>query len=91
VTQATQSFQHITRDAEIAETMMMGLRLVDEGISEMKFLNRFGVELEIYFHKPIQHLVGIGLLDWIGKPPERTLRLTQKGKLLGNQVFMEFI
>jgi oxygen-independent coproporphyrinogen-3 oxidase len=91
LTQATQSFQQITQEAEIAETMMMGLRLVDEGIPEMKFLRRFGVKLETYFHKPIQRLVGIGLLEWKGIEPDRTLRLTQKGKLLGNQVFMEFI
>ncbi len=91
VTQATQSFQQITREAEMGETMMMGLRLVDEGINESNFHRRFGVSLEMCYQKPIQQLIGIGLLEWFGTKPDRSLRLTQKGKLLGNQVFMEFV
>ena len=33
----------------------------------------------------------LGLLEWASYNGEMVLRLTSKGRLLGNQVFMEFI
>jgi oxygen-independent coproporphyrinogen-3 oxidase len=77
-------------DAEIGETMMMGLRLVQEGISASEFQQRFGVSLSDRFASQIQRLISLGLLEWV-EAPDLRLRLTVKGRLLGNQVFMEFI
>jgi len=89
-TPATQSAQIIDREAEIGETMMMGLRLVREGVANETFYQRFGQDLEGIFGKQIEHLTGQGLLEWAGGP-QRILRLTQRGRLLGNRVFVEFI
>ncbi len=90
VTPATQSAQPIDRQTEIAETMMMGLRLTLEGVSARDFQARFGQSLRQVFGAQIERLLRLGLLEWAGEDGDR-LRLTIPGRLLGNQVFMEFI
>jgi oxygen-independent coproporphyrinogen-3 oxidase len=72
------------------ETLMMGLRLTHQGISGESFKNRFGVELREVFGKQIARLVRNRLLEWTGEDHE-IVRLTRRGRLLGNQVFVEFI
>lgn len=89
-TQATQSLIQIDKDTEIAETMMMGLRLVQEGIADSTFSDRFNITLEEKFGNQIEHLIELGLLEW-AQTDGKSLRLTEHGRLLGNQVFMEFI
>jgi len=66
---------------------MMGLRLVQEGVSAEVFQRRFGQPLEELFGAQIQHLIQLGLLEW----SDTCLRLTQRGRLLGNRVFVEFL
>ncbi len=90
LTPATQNSLKVDRQAEIAETMMMGLRLTQEGVSNRDFGRRFGLCLEDRFGPQIDKLVGAGLLEWSGDGHDR-LRLTERGRLLGNQVFVEFI
>jgi len=79
---------------------MTGLRLTREGVSAVEFVNRFGVQMKDTFRKEIDNLVGVGLLEWAGgnSLPQGTelaggdrLRLTRRGRLLGNQVFMRFV
>jgi oxygen-independent coproporphyrinogen-3 oxidase len=90
-TPATRSVIEIDRTMEIGETMMVGLRLVETGVSEKGFRERFGIELETHFSAQIKRLSGLGLLQWSGTSPDRRLHLTRRGLLLGNQVFVEFI
>jgi oxygen-independent coproporphyrinogen-3 oxidase len=89
-TPATIEQNFIDKDIEIGETMMMGLRLVLEGISSQEFMQRFGISLREKFGAQIDRLISLGLLEWNSTQDEK-LRLTQKGYLLGNQVFKEFI
>jgi oxygen-independent coproporphyrinogen-3 oxidase len=89
-TPATQSMILVERQAEIGEFMMMGLRLVDEGVTNQRFRERFGASLRQVFGQQIERLVQLGLLEWAGLE-EETLRLSERGRLLGNQVFVEFI
>jgi oxygen-independent coproporphyrinogen-3 oxidase len=70
--------------------MMMGLRLTSEGISQAVFEARFGEKLEERFQKEIAGLHRAGLLEWYGRE-NPSLRLTKSGRLLGNQVFLQFI
>ncbi len=88
---ATASLTQVDRTAEIGETMMMGLRLTREGVSEADFQARFGQGLDEVFAAEIEELRGYGLLEWAGEAPWRCLRLTDRGRLLGNQVFVRFI
>ncbi len=75
---------------EAQETMMVGLRLLEEGVADETFTTRFGLSLEQAFGPQIERLMNIGLLEWNGEKAKR-LRLTRSGWLLGNQVFMQFI
>jgi oxygen-independent coproporphyrinogen-3 oxidase len=79
----------IDKNTEMSETMIMGLRLVNQGIEKEDFQSRFGISLEDSYGIEIKKLVNVGLLEWIDNG--RRIRLTTKGRLLGNQVFMEFV
>ncbi len=76
---------------EIQEFMMMGLRLVEEGIDEEEFLARFGQDLNEVYGKEIAYLVENGLLERLAQPRRHAIRLTTRGCMLGNQVFMQFM
>lgn len=89
-TPATVEVNPINRQAEMGETMMMGLRLTEEGVSDKVFEGRFGQTLNSVYNPQISRLNKLGLLEWAGEDGD-TLRLTSRGRLLGNQVFMEFI
>jgi oxygen-independent coproporphyrinogen-3 oxidase len=89
-TPATAETTPIDLQTEIGETMMMGLRLTREGVSGAAFRQRFGCELKDTFAPQIERLIGLGLLEWAGAQGD-VLRLTRRGRLLGNQVFVEFI
>lgn len=69
-----------------AETMMMGLRL-NTGVSYAHFQDRCGVDVLAVYRKEVAWLVEIGLIiqDDVG------LRLTDRGRALGNQVFLQFL
>ncbi len=80
----------IDRMSEMQETMMVGLRLTDEGVSRQRFKERFGVEMQNVFGREIAELIGFGLVEWVRDGGER-LRLTKRGRPLGNQAFMRFV
>jgi oxygen-independent coproporphyrinogen-3 oxidase len=72
---------------EMAETMMMGLRLLEEGVSFDRFERRFGVSMMEVYGAEIAGAVGDGLLE---RTADR-VRLTGRGALLGNRVFVRFV
>ena len=72
---------------EMAETMMMGLRLLQEGVSRSRFEARFGAPMERFYAAEIAELQEQGLLELTGD----RIRLTKRGHLLGNQVFAQFL
>lgn len=89
-TPATLSLEIIDKRVEIGETLMMGLRLLQEGVSKETFWQRFGENLKDGFEVEIETLIDKGLLEWGGED-QNILRLTRRGYLLGNQVFQVFI
>ena len=78
------------KEIQMGEVMMMGLRLIQEGVLDADFKDRFGVSLMGQYRHDIDMLVGSGLLEWYGSPAIG-VRLTKAGRLLGNQVFIRFI
>ena len=68
----------------------MGLRLTQEGVTKSTFFNRFGNQLIEIYGQEIMDLIRVGLLEW-GGDAEDILRLTRRGRLLGNQVFSRFV
>jgi oxygen-independent coproporphyrinogen-3 oxidase len=77
----------IDRRLAMGETMMLGLRLMQEGVADARFRTRFGVGLDETFGAEIAGLVCRGLLERLSD----RVRLTPEGRLLGNQVFAEFL
>jgi len=75
----------------IKETLMMGLRLTEEGINTEQFTNRFSLKIEDIYFDQIEKLLALGLIEYKIFNKSRILRLTKKGRMLGNQVFLEFI
>jgi len=74
--------EEIDRTLEMAETMIMGLRLL-EGIDRGVFQRRFGQDLLEIYGEEIGELVGLGLVEM----EEERIKLTLRGRLLGNEVF----
>ncbi|NPV85671.1 MAG: radical SAM family heme chaperone HemW [Anaerolineae bacterium] len=87
---ATDVLQRVDRQMEMEETMMLGLRLTQEGVSQRAFYERFGQTPVMKFGKQLRYLVEVGLLEYAGKNND-CIRLTRRGRLLGNQAFMHFI
>jgi oxygen-independent coproporphyrinogen-3 oxidase len=84
---ATANFKPVDKYLEMQETMMMGLRLLETGVSRQRFGSRFGEEMEEVFAEEIAQSVKDDLLVWDGD----ILKLTMRGRLLGNQVFVQFV
>ena len=75
------------RDLSMGETMMLGLRLLREGISASQFEARHGVRLEAAFGNQLEELDRLGLLLWDGAHA----RLTKRGLMLANEVCGRFL
>ena len=88
---ANASAHAVEFEDEVGEFMMVGLRLTDEGVSERIFNDRFGISLAEKYARPVARLAHAGLVEWAGENGDLHLRLTRRGRLLGNQVFVEFI
>lgn len=92
-----------TVDDEISEFMITGLRLTREGVAAADFATRFGRDLRSQFQAELSELTQLGLLEWAETPAasarggttnartSEIVRLTPRGRLLGNQVFMRFL
>jgi oxygen-independent coproporphyrinogen-3 oxidase len=63
------------------------LRLVEVGASDLDFKSRFGTRLMEVYAAELEELIRFGLLEWNGD----SVKLTRRGRLLGNQVFMRFV
>ena len=84
------NLQELDKKTEMQETMFMGLRLVQQGVSNSEFQTRFGKLILDVFSKEVNELIKIGLVEWVNGD-NGFLRLTQRGILVGNQVFMRFV
>ncbi|HEX2908023.1 MAG TPA: radical SAM family heme chaperone HemW [Phototrophicaceae bacterium] len=86
-TPATDQAVVVDIHTEIAETLLMGLRLTEEGIRRAVFRERFGVDL-LEIHGPmIEKYANYGLLEVNAD----VVRLTRRGRLLSNVIFRELV
>jgi oxygen-independent coproporphyrinogen-3 oxidase len=79
--------EEIGAETAMGETMMLGLRLLDEGVSDEAFLARHGVGLDETYGAEIDELATLGLLD---RRPGR-VRLTHRGLMVANDVCARFL
>ncbi len=85
-------------DDDLSEFMIMGLRLTAEGVSTSEFKARFGVDLMDRFGKEVAELQGLGLIEVVPSGPTAVhdrasgrVRLSRRGRLLGNHAFVRFV
>ncbi len=81
------TIEHISKEMEMDETVILGLRLVEEGVNDAQFNLRFGQSLWGRYGDVIPGLLDTGLLECAAK----RIRLTRRGRLLGNEVFQRFL
>ena len=72
------------------EFMMLGLRLIQEGVSESQFKHRFRRSMKNVFENEISGLIKDGLIRWDKCDSDR-IRLTKRGLFVANRVFREFV
>lgn len=81
----------VPEDEAMEDLMMVGLRLL-EGVPASRFSAQFGGQtLESKFGPVINKLMEDGLLESVKTDEDTIYRLTDKGVLLGNEVFGAFI
>lgn len=73
------------------EQLLLGLRLVREGVSQPQFEARFGVSLTDLYAEAIDDGLNHNLLEWIQTPTGSRLRLTERGRFFANQVILKFM
>lgn len=82
-----ESVETIDMRMAMGETMMLGLRLLQEGVPYGRFHERHQVDLPIVFASELAKLHKQRLIEY----NDNYVRLTPEGLLLGNQVFAEFL
>jgi oxygen-independent coproporphyrinogen III oxidase len=86
-TGATQSFEVIERDEEMFETIILGLRLLQEGLSGKNYLQRYGESIEARYGAEIEKLKTSGLL----LEQDGVFTLAHHARLIANRVFEVFV
>lgn len=76
------------RRTEMQDVMMLGLRMLEEGITEERFRDRFGEEMRTVFRRELRHLEQKHLVRWT----DGTRLLLAPDKVMtANQAFIEFV
>ncbi len=91
LTPATVNQHKQTLKDDISDYMINNLRLAEAGIADSDFRLRFGSGLLDVFPKEIEDLIRDGLLEKKTSDGSEVFRLTRRGRLLGNQVFLRFV
>ncbi|OYN65344.1 radical SAM family heme chaperone HemW [Bacillus safensis] len=76
----------VTKEEQIEEEMFLGLRKI-EGVKSADFQAKYGAAPEALFSTVLEDLEEKGLIV----KDDNGIRLTRKGKLLGNEVFQAFL
>ncbi|WP_281998600.1 radical SAM family heme chaperone HemW [Priestia flexa] len=76
----------VSKVERMEEEMFLGLRKTN-GVNKASFYEKYKVEMNDVFSEPIKEYTNKGLLEHT----ESSLRLTKKGRFLGNEVFQAFI
>ncbi|MDJ0757688.1 MAG: radical SAM family heme chaperone HemW [Ardenticatenaceae bacterium] len=86
---ATADHTRLSTAEQMSDTVIMGLRLLQEGATDKRFRERFNTSLPEAFGETLSQLYEMGLLAWSDQ--QQALKLTRKGWFLSNQVFRHFV
>lgn len=84
---AEMSHEDIDAATSRGETMMLGLRLLQEGVSQVRFAARYGAPISHFYARELQIGVAQGLLE----VDDERVRLTSRGRFVSNRVMQLFI
>jgi oxygen-independent coproporphyrinogen-3 oxidase len=87
LTPAVQDAVIVNREDEISETIMMGMRLLQEGISLSQFEQRFGMSLLDLRGEVIETYQAQGFLNL----SDDSLRLTPAGRFVSNRILRDLV
>jgi oxygen-independent coproporphyrinogen-3 oxidase len=83
--------EEITPELKLADTVILALRL-NEGLELARIEREFGQPLDRFFPGIVENLLEWGLVEeFRGEAQEPRLRLTLRGRLLSNEVFIRFL
>lgn len=77
----------LTFDQMRSETMILGLRLLSEGVSRQRFETRYGQPIESIYGAVLSQLHERGLLEL----DDDRIRLSRQARLVANQALIEFV
>ncbi len=83
----TLSCETLTRTETMAETMMLGLRLTEEGVPCQRFRARFGEDPRLVYAEELETFRQRGLLE----VTDERIRLAPHGVFLSSEVLMAFV
>jgi oxygen-independent coproporphyrinogen III oxidase len=78
--------EEVGPELQLSETVILGLRL-SEGIGLDDIKRRFDIDLLRHYEQQVGETAALGLLEYSGQG----VRLTRRGRLLGNEVFWRFL
>ncbi len=83
--------ERITPALALSDTVILALRL-NEGLELKRIEREFGQSLDYFFPGKVAQFMELGLLEpFKGSANEDRLRLTRRGRLLSNEVFIRFL
>jgi len=87
LTPALDSAEQVSREDEISETIMMGMRLLEAGVSLAAFEQRFGVGLLDIRGDAVAKYAQMGAVELM----EDRLRFTERGRFISNRVLRDLV
>jgi oxygen-independent coproporphyrinogen-3 oxidase len=84
---ANEDYEETDEELAKSETMILGLRLVQEGVDRAGYEARFGEPVEASFGPVLRDLEAGGLIESNGE----RIRLTRQAYLISNRVFVRFL
>lgn len=90
ISPATISSTMVDQTTQMKDFMMLGFRMIQEGVSEERFKSNFQCSMKKTFEFEIQALLEKGLIEW-GDGDRTYLKLSKRGIFVANQVFMAFV
>ena len=89
-TPATCLTSEVDQITQMKDFILLGLRLVDQGVSSVRFYQTYQCSMAETFADEINELIDLSLVEWIDEKKSR-LKLSKRGILLANQAFMRFV
>ncbi len=89
ISPATETWRSIGADEAARDTMLLGLRLTQAGVDRQDFILRHGQPAWETMQSAAAPLIQDGLLEW--GEGSAGLRLSGRGRRLGNRVFQAFV